>query len=67
MYIINALFPVVLIALLGYLARRRHWLNEPEAAAIERISFCHACCFMVLPLRSFRLTCIGLIWGGSIW
>ncbi len=39
MYIINALFPIVLIALLGYLARRRHWLNEPEAAAIERISF----------------------------
>ncbi len=39
MYIINALFPVVLIALLGYLARHRHWLSEPEGAAIERISF----------------------------
>ncbi len=39
MYIINALFPVVLIALLGYLARRRHWLSELEGAAIERISF----------------------------
>ena len=39
MYIINALFPVVLIAALGYLARRRHWLSELEGAAIERLSF----------------------------
>ncbi len=39
MYIINALFPVVLIAALGYIARHRHWLSELEGAAIERLSF----------------------------
>lgn len=39
MYIFNALFPVIAVAALGYAARYYHWLNELEAAAIERISF----------------------------
>jgi malonate transporter and related proteins len=37
--VFEALFPVIAIAALGYLARRRDWLSLTEAAAIERIAF----------------------------
>jgi len=49
MYIINALFPVVLICLLGYVARRRNWLSELEGATIERLSF-----WFLIPCLLFR-------------
>ena len=49
MYIVNALFPVVAIAALGYLARYRHWLNELEASVIERLSF-----WVLIPCLLFR-------------
>ncbi|HTQ98578.1 MAG TPA: AEC family transporter [Candidatus Acidoferrum sp.] len=49
MYIFNALAPVVLICLLGYLARQRNWLGEAEAAAIERLSF-----WFLIPCLLFR-------------
>jgi malonate transporter len=39
MSISNALFPVIAVAALGYAARYYHWLNELEAAGIERIAF----------------------------
>ncbi|MEY4640128.1 MAG: hypothetical protein RLZZ227_122 [Pseudomonadota bacterium] len=37
--VFHALFPVIAIAALGYLARRRDWLSVSDAAAIERIAF----------------------------
>jgi predicted permease len=39
MAVFQALFPVIAIAALGYLARYRAWLSASEAAAIERIAF----------------------------
>ena len=39
MPVFQALFPVIAIAALGYLARRREWLSAAEADAIERIAF----------------------------
>ncbi len=39
MSLVNALFPVICIAALGYLARHRHWLSESEASVLERLSF----------------------------
>lgn len=38
MSVFTAIFPVIAIAFLGWLARRRNWLADAEAAAIERIS-----------------------------
>lgn len=39
MAVFEALFPVIAIAALGYLARFRDWLSTTEAEAIERIAF----------------------------
>ena len=39
MSVFQALFPVIAIAALGYLARFRGWLAASEAEAIERIAF----------------------------
>ncbi|MGV3592073.1 MAG: AEC family transporter [Gammaproteobacteria bacterium] len=39
MSVIEALFPVIAIAALGYLVRVREWISGAEAAAIERIAF----------------------------
>lgn len=39
MSVFAALFPVIAIAALGYLARKREWLSTAEAAAIERLAF----------------------------
>ena len=39
MPVFQDLFPVIAIAALGYLARRREWLSAAEADAIERIAF----------------------------
>lgn len=39
MSVFQALFPVIAIAALGYLARYREWLSAAEAAAIERLAF----------------------------
>ena len=39
MSVFYALFPVIAIAALGYLARHRDWLDANEAASIERIAF----------------------------
>jgi malonate transporter len=39
MSVFQALFPVIAIAALGYLARYRNWLSGVEAEGIERIAF----------------------------
>jgi malonate transporter and related proteins len=39
MPVFQALFPVIAIAALGYLARFREWLSASDADAIERIAF----------------------------
>lgn len=39
MSVFQALFPVIAIAALGYLARYREWLSSTEAEGIERIAF----------------------------
>jgi malonate transporter len=39
MSVFQALFPVIAIAALGYLARYRNWLSATEAEGIERIAF----------------------------
>lgn len=39
MPVFQALFPVIAIAALGYLARYREWLSAGESDAIERIAF----------------------------
>ena len=39
MSVFQALFPVIAIAALGYVARHRGWLSTLEAEAIERIAF----------------------------
>lgn len=39
MSVFQALFPVIAIAALGYLARYREWLSREEAEGIERIAF----------------------------
>lgn len=39
MSVFQALFPVIAIAALGYLARYRNWLSSLEADGIERIAF----------------------------
>ncbi len=39
MSVFQALFPVIAIAALGYLARYREWLSATEAAGFERVAF----------------------------
>lgn len=39
MPVFNAIFPIIAIAALGYLARRRNWLSLAEAATVERLAF----------------------------
>jgi len=39
MHVFIAVFPVIAIAALGWLARRRDWLSTVEQAAVERLSF----------------------------
>ncbi len=81
MAIFQALFPVIAIAALGYLARYRAWLSAEGAEAIERIAFWFLIpCLLFLGtatadfpadidwryLFAFYLTVLGVYAGGMV-